>query len=534
MANWNKSQSENWGRFPACNGSWGNCWADFYMEGTLSFVRNTNDATKAWVHGPIYMRCSGSQLGWATPSGNIRLHPECFDVDGSHGYDYWGGKGGQCHQNFNYNHTHGDCYYALRGGSGLGRTYIGTHFIWGFTPTSSGADWQDITYYDYWLPANLRITPPQGLSVSFPTSVAGTTSVSISGWGEASNMTGTPTNYPYASYWNFALDLLDKNKNYLAHITKNTGESRYCSFYGFGYYTASALQYSTAANNSTITRKYNTAYYLRAYAQNSFNERVSTDSGIIYSPPKSPSVTINSILYQPSKKNCIMNFSWSKPSDESDYKETVSYKVTRSDGTVITDWTSLGTTYGGSLSGSKTVDNLKSGEVYTVEVRVKSTAGTSTDSDTYVAPVANAAFLGFDWDELRRTVTVRAEAPGAANCRIQAGDAPNNYNLGNKLTSGEIGTIVLKDLPHGDGQALYLQAVPEASNGYQYTNEIAKVTVPVPNPILGVLTPPCGSPEKQQYIVDIVEKKADCSVTPKWQVGDRVVVKDGNCGPGGG
>lgn len=526
MANWNKSQSDNWGRFPACNGSWGACLVDYYMEGTLSFSRNTSDATKAWVHGPIYMRCSGSQLGWATPSGSIRLRPECYDVDGSHGYDYWGGKGGQCHQNFNYNHTHGDCYYALRGGSGLGRTYIGTHFIWGFTPTSSGADWQDVMFYDYWLPANLRITSPQGLSVSFPSSIAGTTSVSISGWGEASNMTGTPTSYPYASYWNFALDLLDKNKNYLAHITKNTGETRSTSFYGFGYYTASALQYSTAANNSTISRKYNTAYYLRAYAQNSFNERVSTDSGIIYSPPKSPSVTINSILYQPSKKDCVMNFSWSKPADESDYKETVSYKVTRSDGTVITNWTSLGTTYGGSLSGSKTVDNLKSGEVYTVEVRVKSTAGTSTDSDTYVAPVANAAFLGFDWDELRRTVTVRAEAPGAANCRIQAGDAPNKYNLGNQLTSGEVGTIVLKDLPHGDGQALYLQAVPEASNGYQYINEIAKVTVPVPNPILGVLTPPCGSPEEQRYIVDIVEKKADCSVTPKWQVGDRVWVKD--------
>lgn len=525
MANWSKTMNTNLGRFPACNGSWGDCWAQYYMEGTLSFSRNTSDATKAWVHGNVYMRCSGSQLGWATPSGNIRLTPDCYDVDGVHHYDYWGGKGGKCHQNFNYNHTH-DCWYALRSGTGQGRDYIGTHFIWGFTPTSSGADWQDVDWYNYYLPDHLRITPPQGLSASFPTSVNGTTSVSISGWGKASNMTGTPTSYPYASYWNFALDLLDKNKNYLAHITKNTGETKSTSFYGFGFYTASALQYSSAANNSLVTRKYNTAYYLRAYAQNSFNERVSVDSGIIYSPPKSPSVTINSILYQPSKKNCVMDFSWSKPSDESDYKETVSYRVVSSDGTVVKGWTTLGSTYGGALSGNVTVDDLKSGEVYTVEVRVVSTAGTSTASDNYVAPVANAAFLGFDWDELRRTVTVRAEAPGAANCRIQAGDQPNNYNLGNKLTSGEVGTIVLKDLPHGDGQALYLQAVPEASNGYQYTNEIAKVTVPVPNPILGVLTPPCDSPEEQRYIVDIVEKKADCSVTPKWQVGDRVVVKD--------
>lgn len=532
MANWSKGWSENLGRFPACNGSWGDSIVDFSFEGTLSFSRNTSDATKAWVHGPVYMRASGVRLGWATSSGNVRLSALCFDVDGSHIYDRWQGKGGQCHASFNYNYTHSDCWYALRSGTGLGRNYIGTHFVWGFTPTSSGADYQDIAMYDYFLPARLRITAPQGLSVSFPSSIDGTTSVSLSGWGEASNMTGTPTSYPKASYWNFALDLLDKSKNYLAHITKNTGERKYTNFYGFGYYTASALQYSSAANNSTITRKYNTKYYLRAYAQNSFNERVSTDSGVIYSPPKSPNVTINSILYQPATKDCIMNFSWSKPTDESDYQETVSYRVISSDGTVIKAWTSLGTTYGGALSGDVTVDNLKSGEVYTVEVRVKSTAGTSTDSDSYVAPVANAAFLGFDWDELRRTITVRAEAPGAANCRIQAGDQPNNYNLGDKLTSGEVGTITLKDLPHGDGQALYLQAIPEASNGYQYTNEIAKVTVPVPNPILGVLTPPCDSGGEQRYIVDMVEKKADCSVTPKWQVGDRVAMKK-PCSGGG-
>lgn len=386
----------------------------------------------------------------------------------------------------------------------------------------------------YNLPNNLRILPPTGLSVTFPTSIGNNLSASISKWSSNSNIGGVPTNLPNAKYWNWAVDLLDKNGNMLAHYADNKGSSKSVSLPTNAFYTASGLPGSSAAAGSRYYTKANMAYKLRVVVNNEFNQQQQSTSSTIYTKPPAPSVTITSCVYDPATKKCVLTFDWSKASDGGAYTETVKYDVYDAAGKYYVTGGTLKTVTGGAAaSGSGvTVTGLASGEQIFVKVYVTATSGTSTTTKSTYSPVANAAFLGFDWDELRRTVTVRAEAPGAANCRIQAGDAPNKYNLGNQLTSGEVGTIVLKDLPHGDGQALYLQAVPEASNGYQYINEIAKVTVPVPNPILGVLTPPCGSPEEQRYIVDIVEKKADCSVTPKWQVGDRVKIRT-SCESGG-
>lgn len=396
---------------------------------------------------------------------------------------------------------------------GLSAQYLGSHTGNGF----------------YNLPDNLRVLPPVGLSVSWPSTITGSASATLSKWSNNSNIGGTPTSYPGASYWTFAIALLDENGNYLAHKTFNTHETKSCSFGALnsGWYTASALSGSSAANSSSYSLQAGKKYKFRVAAQNNMNQRIEATSGTYVSSPPKPSVDITSTVYNPSTKKVTLCFDWSIAKSGLT-PEKLTYKATLPNGTSVASGTLITISDGAAKSGSKCI-TVPTGDL--IKVTVTNTAGpsgntmTATGYDTEYSPVANAAFLGFDWDELRRTCTIRAEAPGAANCRIQAGYAANNYNIGNKLTTGEIGELAVKDLNHGSGQILYLQATPEASDGKKFTNEIAKISIPIPNPILGVYTPKCeNTVAKQQYIVDIVEKKKDtCVVTPKWQNGDRVV-----------
>lgn len=497
------------------------CSVTFWMDwDNWVWQRDTSNCEYAKPKVDVKMKSTWSRLGWATASGSVRLATQCDYWDGNSGVKDWtGGKQGQCPPN---PVTYGTVTHSgVTGHVRAGTNTLGFWFIWGHTPSSY--EWQWLDKHEYTLPTNMKVLPPEGLSVSFPSTLGGTTSASITKWSANTNIGGTPTSYPNAKYWNWALDLLDTSGNYLAHKCLNRYETKSASWSGdSNFYTASTL-YPSSYYSTTK----NTGYKLRVVVNNNMNQQLTQTSSTIYTSPPKPTVTITSCVYNPATKSCQLSFNWSKPSDGGALTETIKYDLYDAAGNYYKSGETLATTStGAAKSGTITVTGLPSGEQYTVKVTVSTSKGSAYDTDSTHAPVANAAFLGFDWDELRRTVVIRAEAPGAANCRIQAGDKPNNYNLGNKLTTGEIGTITLKDLPHGDGQTLYLQAVPEASDGYQYTNEIAKVTVPVPNPILGVLTPSCDSPEEQRYIVDIVEKKADCTVTPKWQVGDRVVEKE--------
>lgn len=401
---------------------------------------------------------------------------------------------------------------------GFSAQYLGTHTGNGF----------------YNLPDNLRVLPPVGLSVSWPTMITGSASASISRWSNNPNIGGTPTSYPGHSYWTFAIDLLDENGNYLAHKTFNNNEAKSCSFGSLnsGWYTASALSGTSGAAGSAYNIEAGKKYRFRVVVQNNMNQRIESTSGVYVSSPPKPKVTITSTVYDPSTKKVNLCFNWSVGASALT-PEVITYNATLPDGTSVASGTLKTISNGAASSGSKCIV-VPTGDL--IKVTVTNTAGTSpnqmtaTGSASAYAPVANAAFLGFDWDELRRTCTIRAEAPGAANCRIEAGYQANNFDIGNKLTAGEIGELVVKDLNHGSGQILYLQATPESSNGHKYVDEIAKISIPIPNPILGVYTPKCGSPGKQQYIVDIIEKKKDtCVVTPKWQNGDRVV-KIGACG----
>lgn len=139
-----------------------------------------------------------------------------------------------------------------------------------------------------------------------------------------------------------------------------------------------------------------------------------------------------------------------------------------------------------------------------------------------MANPANASFTSIVWDDLRRTCTITAKATGAAQMRIAAGYAPNSFTIADQTTAGDTGTLVIKDLNHGPGKYLYLYAVPLAADNSKFSEQEILRTEPIPNPILGVKTPACGSGKAQEYIVDIIEHKANNTCTPRWQTGDRV------------
>lgn len=520
--------TENWGMSPACG--WGAaCVATFLVEyNNRSFGRDTDNCERALISGRLENAVYGSNLGWASVPGNAchRSHLSSNADTTRENWSWCTDKGPKCKGNFDYRVVHSNaagCFIDKD------TTDIAIDYYWQFTPSSHG--WQYMWTPRFNLSDNERIYPPEGLSVSWPNKLGNNFSCSISKWSKNVNIGGTPTTYPNAKYWNWAVDLLNTSGTMLAHYANNYYESKSVTLPTNGFYTASALPGSSAATGSAYPIPKNSAFKLRVVVNNSFNQQQSATSGVIYSLPPDPNVTINSMLYVPASKDCTLNFSWSKPTDGGAYTETIKYDVYNAKGTYYKNGVVLATVSGGgSRSGTVTVTGLPSGEQYFVRVYVTATSGIGSTTKSVYAPVANAAFLGFDWDDVRRTCTIRAEAPGAANCRIQAGYSSNVYDVGNKLTSGQIGTLVVKDLNHGSGQILYLQAVPEASDGHQYTNEIAKISIPIPNPILGVHTPSCEKIEagaEREYIVDIIEKKKGSSAcTQRWQNGDRVVKKD--------
>lgn len=374
----------------------------------------------------------------------------------------------------------------------------------------------------YNLPDDRKILPPTGLSATWPSNWSGSISATITNWSSNSNIGGTPTTYPNAKIWNFAIELLNSSGTKLAHQLFKTGETKSVSTADLknGWYTANALVGSSAASSSKYTLQGGQTYKFRVIANNNMNQQQSTTSGnFVYDIP-TPTVQIDSFLYDKTAKSNQLTFTWSKA--ESALAEKITYTV-QQNGVTVASGTLVENTNGAAKSGTTTVTGIPTGEYTTVTVINAARDGSQTKSKSVsdYSPVAAAAFLGFDWDDVRRVCTIRAEAPGAANCRIQAGYAANTYDIGNQLTPGEVGTLVVSELNHGSGQVMYLQAVPEATNGHQFINEIAKISVPIPNPILGVRT----GTDKKQYIVDIIEHKAGGTVTPKWKNGDRIVKK---------
>ena len=347
----------------------------------------------------------------------------------------------------------------------------------------------------YNIPESMRITKPSGVSLSCPSSLGGMATGSVSSWGG----TGKGT---------FTFKTLNSSGSVIGTDSCTT-TSTSCSVLMPGSYAR------------------NTRYSMTMTACNTANMCVSKSGCTLYSPPPCPSVSILSCVYNPSTKKCALHFSWSKASDAGLYTETISYEVTDNDGRSYASGILATVSDGSSETGDINLTNIETAVNVKVEVTCSSTAGSCVGSASVYSPVAGAAFIGFNWDELRRECTILGTAPGAKQTRISAGYAPNNYNIGTKVTPGEYGDLVVKDLNHGNGEILYLEAMPEATDNHKYIDEVAKISIPIPNPILGIWTPTCeaiAAGAERKYIVDIIEKKKDAnSCTPRWKVGDRVV-----------
>lgn len=376
------------------------------------------------------------------------------------------------------------------------------------------------------LDANHKISAPTGLTATYPTTPSGNISASITNWASNTNINGTPTSYPNAVNWNWKVELIDHLNNVVSTKTFNKGESKSVTL--------------TADTSGSLVKK-NTGYKFRVTCSNEFVQQVNTtSSSFIYTDPPEPTVSIVSSVYNPTSKDCNLTFNWSKPADGGALNEQIRYDIYNA----VTGASFSGkdnvqiqvVTDGTGKSGTITVTGLptatKVGVRLEVATRPNASSGwtvkTSKTAETYT-PVAGAAFIGFVWDDVRRQCVITATAPGAAKTRISAGYAPNNYNVSTSLVNGTTGTLTVKDLNHGGGQALYLEAMPESSDGHQYIDEVAKISIPIPNPILGVLRPSCeeqAAGAKQLYIVDIVEHKTNNSCTPRWQNGDRIVKKN--------
>lgn len=382
---------------------------------------------------------------------------------------------------------------------------------------------------------NFRILPPVGLSVSWPSVIGNNVTASIQKWAENVNITGTPTTYPNAKYWNWALDLLNKDGGFVAHYADNLAENKSVTLPGNSFYTASGLPSSAQAASSKYTFVKNGAYKLRVVVNNSFNQRQSTTSGLFYTAPPEPKVKITSCVYDPNTKLCKLTFTYSKEKDGGGQGERLRYDIydvqTGASLSGKDNITISTVTDGRAMSGTITVTGIPTATNIGVRVELATADdnynATKTKAQaTVYSPVADTAFISFDWDELRRTCVITATAPGAKQTRLSAGYSPNNYNVSTKLTAGETGTITVKDLNHGGGQILYLEAMPEAADSHQYKDEVAKISIPIPNPILGIKTYPCGSGRDSEYIVDIIEHKKNNTCSPRWQNGDRVVKKN--------
>lgn len=368
------------------------------------------------------------------------------------------------------------------------------------TTTSVTCSWRyntNTVSVSYTIPESMRITNPSGLSLSCPSYLGGSVAASVTKWGDPNGGT-------------FTFKTLNSSGSVIGTTTCRT-TSTSCSKYMPGSFSR------------------NTRYSMSVTACNTADMCVSRSGCTIYSPPPCPNVVIKSCVYNPSTKKCVLSFDWSKASDAGLYTETISYIVTDNDGRTYDSGTLDTASDGVAKSGSKTLTNIETAVNVTVNVTCSSTAGSCTGHASVYSPVAGAAFLGFNWDELRRQCTILGTAPGAKQTRISAGYAPNDYNVGTKVTPGEFGDLVVRDLNHGNGEILYLEAMPEATDNHQYLDEVAKISIPIPNPILGVLTPLCEQIEgggEKKYIVDIIEKKKGSNTcTPRWQNGDRVVKK---------
>lgn len=239
-----------------------------------------------------------------------------------------------------------------------------------------------------------------------------------------------------------------------------------------------------------------------------------------------PNITVTSTNYNSTTGKSSVAFSWYKASDGATETELIRYDVYDATGKYYAQAVELGKTVGDFASGTVTVNNIDTGVKVSISVYVSTDTQNSSATETFYSPTGGATFSTYTWNDTRTSCEIKATAPGAKYLRITAGTTPDGKEAGEILAAGANGILTVSNLDHGNGQALYLSAIPEASDGHQYGESATYSQILVPNPILGVYKDKCGGND-DLYIVDIIEKKkGETTCTARWQNGKRVVVVD--------
>lgn len=519
----------------------------------MAIAVGSGDGWTAYGQGCGYVDAHASvmtyldSLTWGRDPGNCERGNLSFSVNGSVSYSpslvwatcgYFNGNYVQIRDNLetkgSVNHTipkqgvPGNCpggggfcclcggvvyYYSNGGGNFTGSilTDVNTTAVFASANMIDNYFMSELTYN---LPDYLRILPPTNLRATFPSNAGGKVTATWTNWSKNPNIKGTPTSYPNHKIYNVRLELLSENGTYIAQQLKNVGENKSVSFDSMGlFYKDNVLDTNPQAQSSRVALTPGTKYKVRLTINNDMNQTQSATSELITVDIPTPTVSIESFLYEEDNANhSKLKFRWSKASSGAD--EKITYEVWQN-GEKVNEGVLKDNSQGLGLSGVQEV-SVKSGERTIVKVFNKSLMDDQVKSAEAEAlsPVAKAAFASCVWDERRHIATITATALGAANTRLGVGRSSNNYDLSNELTVGNTGTATIENPEHGEGQVLYLEAVPVATDGTRYEHEAAKLSIPIPNPILGV-TADKGS--EHRYIVDIVEHKKNDKITPKWQ-----------------
>lgn len=120
-----------------------------------------------------------------------------------------------------------------------------------------------------------------------------------------------------------------------------------------------------------------------------------------------------------------------------------------------------------------------------------------------------------EWASDNRSVTFTPTSQNVSIWSFKAGTQLEGSDLGsiNNVTS-----FTLTNLPYGMNQTIYLTVIPVVG-GIPQEQYAAHETYLVKTPVLGLVKTCDGS----KSIVDIVEKKANGTVTERWQGGKRVL-----------
>lgn len=360
----------------------------------------------------------------------------------------------------------------------------------GFNDNPDGLPMDSLEWFNFDLADNYKITPPQNLQVTFPSTPDGEINATIASWSLNPNIDGTVQADGYS--WNWKVELLSASGDVLTVKEFNN----------------TSLTPTLIADTSKV--KPNTSYSLKVTVSNAFQATTSIESPTIKSLPPAP--IIRRVTFtEAANDTYTAHIDWAKPQSGAEFNEWVTLNVPG----YITNQQIAAVTDGVSQIDTVDVSGLPAATAITITLANTSSAGQQETTQTVYTP-SEVPTIAASWDSVRRCVTI---TPTASN--ITTFDMTLGYNYGDdSLGRGSGESLQSCDLNHGDGQILYASATPKLDT-HIYIEAKGFTTIPILNPILGI----AKNCNDTLNIVDIVEKKNN-ETTQQWQTGDRVVVKE--------